>query len=358
MLDIKQFLYPHSIAIDIGESAIKVLDLSKDSDGNFKIEKYGIQQIPDKVIVDGNIKELEILASVLKKLLKSMNCKNKNAIIGIPNSSSVSRVIQIADGYSDAEIIDEIMLEADRYIPYPIHETFFDYQIMGNSLKGRNLLDVQLVAAKMEAVNDRIEVLNLAGLKPTIVDLNKYALDRIFLGQIKNFLPEQGDGKVIAFIDLGFNYASITVFDNLEPVYNRETSFGGSQLISEIQQRYSLEYLETFYMLHQEQLPVEYRKDILEPFKETITQQVNRLLQLFSSSDDVYKDGVDMIVLTGGLAAIPELDKVVYEFLKIKTLMGDPFLNMNLNENLDMDDFLKDSKSLNVCCGLAMRNFE
>jgi type IV pilus assembly protein PilM len=74
-------------------------------------------------------------------------------------------------GLSDKEMEEQIELEADQYIPYSLDEVNIDFAIQGETDDKPDMVDVLLAASRRENVEDRVAALEMAGLKPVIVDV-------------------------------------------------------------------------------------------------------------------------------------------------------------------------------------------
>ena len=80
---------------------------------------------------------------------------------------------------------------------------------------------------------------------------------------------------------------SLSVIENDELIYTREQAFGGKQLTEEIMRRYGLAYEEAGRLKKVGGLPENYVPEVLDPFKETMAQQVSRFLQFFYTSGNI-----------------------------------------------------------------------
>jgi type IV pilus assembly protein PilM len=127
-------------------------------------------------------------------------------------------------------------------------------------------------------------------------------------------------------------------------------------LTEEIQRRYGLSYEEAGLAKKQGGLPDTYLPEVLEPFKEAMTQQISRSLQFFFSSSQF--SSVDHIVLAGGSASIPDIDQMIEERLSISTSIANPFANMTLSNKIKAQVLSNDAPALMIACGLALRSFD
>ena len=128
---------------------------------------------------------------------------------------------------------------------------------------------------------------------------------------------------------------------------------GGKQLTEEIQRRYGLTYEEAGLAKRQGGLPDNYGPEVLEPYKESMAQQVNRALQFFYSSSQY--GHVDRIVLAGGCASIEGAAEMISEKTGSEVAIANPFAEMALSSKVRAQVLSNDAPSLMIACGLAMR---
>jgi Tfp pilus assembly protein, ATPase PilM len=204
-------------------------------------------------------------------------------------------------------------------------------------------------------VDDRLEALSQAGLKAKIVDVEAFAMENAFT-LLADQLPDALDNQTIAIVDVGATMATLNVLYGARTVYTREQGFGGKQLTEEIQRRYGLSYEEAGLAKRHGGLPDNYTTDVLEPFKKAMVQQIARSLQFFVSSSA--NRNIDGIILAGGCASIPGVDKLVEQSLGVTAYVANPFINMALSNKIKPQILSNDAPAMMIACGLALRSFD
>ena len=194
-----------------------------------------------------------------------------------------------------------------------------------------------------------------AGLKAKIVDVEAFAIENAFM-LLADQLPDAIENQTIAIADIGATMSTLNVLHDCRTVYTREQGFGGKQLTEEIQRRYGLSYEEAGLAKKHGGLPDNYVADVLDPFKNAMIQQISRSLQFFVSSSA--NRSIDGIVLAGGCASIPGLDKVVEQSLGIPAYIANPFINMALSNKVKPQSLSNDAPAMMIACGLALRSFD
>jgi len=169
-------------------------------------------------------------------------------------------------------------------------------------------------------------------------------------------LPENGKGQIIAIVDIGANSTHVNVLNDNQTVYQREHALGGNTLTNEISRRFDLPVEEAEDAKRKGLLPDSYESEVLQPFLDSVAQEIGRALQLFFSATSFQR--VDHILLAGGCAAIPGLDDVVHSKMQTSTLIANPFSKMAVSSHVKARQLASEAPSLFVVCGLALRRFD
>ncbi len=342
------------LGLDISSTTVKLLELSK-SNGRYRVEAYGVEPMPPNAVVEKNISDVEGVGEAIKRLTSRAKAASKLAAVAVAGSAVITKTIEMDAALSDEELENQITVEADQYIPYPLDEVAIDFEVQGVSGRNADQVEVLLAACRKENVELREAALELGGLKARVVDIEAHAMKRAF-ELIKRQLGENADELVVAIIDIGATMTTLSVLADDRSIYTREQLFGGKQLTEEIQRRYSLSFEEAGLAKKQGGLPDDYEQEVLQPFKEAVLQQVTRSLQFFFSSSQY--DDVDYIVLAGGTASIEGLSAMIENKLGTPTIIANPFVDMSLASKVDADALANDAPALMIACGLAMRSFD
>ena len=276
---------PVVLGLDISSTAIKLLELGQSGD-RLRVESYAVEPLPANSVIEKNIADVEAVGDAIKRAVKRSASRTKLAAVAVAGSAVITKIIAMPASLTEDDMEQQIELEADQYIPYPLEEVNLDFEVIGPSENDPERIDVLLAASRSENVDIRIAAIELAGLKAKIVDVEAYAMENAFSLLIPQ-LPEQGIDQTIAVIDIGATMTTLNVMHDRKTIYTREQVFGGKQLTEEIQRRYGLSYEEAGMAKRQGGLPDNYVPEVLEPFKDAMTQQVSRSLQFFYGSSQI-----------------------------------------------------------------------
>lgn len=342
------------LGVDISTAAIKLLELSW-SGSRYKVESYAVSPLPLDAVVDKSITDVDVIANAIKAAVKQSGTKTKKACVAVAGSSVMTKIISMPATLSEDEMEDQILVEADQYVPYSLDEVNLDFEVQGITENDPEMVDVLLAASRRENVEDRVEALAKAGLEASIVDVEAFAMENAF-SVFSEQLPEESNKQAVAIMDIGATMSTLNVVHNDRTVYTREQSFGGKQLTEEIQRRYGLSFEEAGLAKKHGGLPDNYGVDVLDPFKKAVVQQISRSLQFFTSSN--VNEKVGNIVLAGGCSSIAGIDKLVEQDLGIPVYIANPFINMALSNKVKPQSLSNDAPSMMIACGLALRSFD
>ena len=341
------------LGVDISSHYVKVLELERDARG-YVVAAYAVAPLPPNAVVDKNIADVERVADALNLAVARSRSPLKECAVAVPGSSVITKVIEMPADLNEEEMESQITLEADQYIPFPLDEVAMDFDVQGLSESNPEQVEVLVAACRLENVDQRSEVLEFADLKPKVVDVEAYALERALqtMAPAYNVQPED----LVAVIDIGALSTTISVLQNDQTVYTREQPFGGQLLTEEIQRRYGLSEEEAGLAKRQGGLPDDYEAEVLEPFKDNVVQQVTRSLQFFFSSSQYHE--VDHVLLAGGVASMDGLADMVEDKLETSTSVANPFANMSVSSRVNSAALANDAPSLMIVTGLALRSFD
>ncbi|MCH7743600.1 MAG: pilus assembly protein PilM [Proteobacteria bacterium] len=345
------------LGLDISSTSVKLLELSR-SGGNYKVESYGVEPLPDNAVVEKNISDVEGVGEAIARLTDRCKTKVKFAAVAVAGSAVITKTIEMGADLSEDEMENQIEVEADQYIPYPLDEVALDFEVQGPSPRSEDQVEVLLAACRRENVEMREAALELGGLKAKVVDIEAHCMQRAF-GLVRADFTEEGaeeEDQIIAIIDIGATMTTLSVITGVGAPYTREQLFGGKQLTEEIQRRYSLSVEEAGLAKKQGGLPDDYETEVLVPFKEAVIQQVTRSLQFFYSSSAY--DDVDHIILAGGTSSIEGLAEMVAAKLGTSCSIANPFAKMSLASKVSQENLHNDAPALMIACGLALRSFD
>jgi len=354
-LDIFSPKAPPLFGLDISSSSVKMLEIVEAGRGAYRVERYVIEPLPRDATVDGNISNLESVVEAVKRGYKRLGTRSRHVAMAVPTGAVITKKIIVPASLRENELEVQVESEANQYIPFALEEVNLDFQVVGPSPTSPDEQEVLIAATRKEKVEDRVAVAESAGLKAAVMDIEAFA-QQSALGLVVKQLPNAGKDMNVAIVDVGANVMNVSVMRNDQSIYTREQAFGGNQLTQDIVARYGMSVEEAENAKRSGGLPDDFETEVLRPFMENLSMEVQRALQFFFTSTQYHS--VEQILLAGGSAVIPGMDEVVHTRTQVPTMVANPFASMQASPRIQLKKLMVDAPSLIVACGLAMRRFD
>ena len=294
----------HLVGLDIGSRSLKAAEIEETKRGR-NLKRFGITEIPAGAIEDGTINDPEAVAEAIRQLLKAYNIKERNVAISIGGYSVIVKKIAVQT-MDEQQLQDTIHFEAEQYIPFDISDVNLDFQILGENETNPNQMNVFLVAAKKEMVNDYVNLANLAGLTPCIVDVEAFALQNTF--EVNYDVTDEN----VALIDIGASKTSLNILKGNSSVFMRDVSLGCSQINQKIVSLIDCSYEDAEQLKYGEntdRISAEDLKGIVSSVVADWCTEIRRALDFFYSTYP--DDQIKKIILSGGGANIGEFRELL-----------------------------------------------
>jgi type IV pilus assembly protein PilM len=342
------------LGIDVSSSSVKLVELGRNSSGDLVLQRCAIEPLERGWITDGNIEKFDEVAEAVRRVVRKSGSKTKNVALALPTSAVITKKIILPGGLSDKELEAQVESEANQYIPFSLDEVSLDFCVVGPSANSVGDVEVLIAASRKEKVSDRQGLAEAAGLKPVVMDVESYA-SRMAAGRVIETLPNQGIDSLVALFEVGALTTSLQVMRNDEVLYERDQAFGGAQLTQLIVRQYGFSADEAEAKKRSGDLPDDYKTAVLDPFIESMSQEVGRALQFFFTSTPYNK--VDHILLAGGSAALPGLTDAVTQQTSFACMVINPFDAMEMASSVHARKIAREAPSYLTSTGLALRRF-
>lgn len=305
------------IGIDFGMNSIKALAL-KGKPGQYQLEAMASVPTPKGSIVDHQLQDMDQVVMALKLLRRQLNSRCNSVATAVTGSSVTTKTILVPRSLSPEELENQILLEAEQHIPFPLDEISLDYERLGTNANHPERDNILLSAARTESINSRVSALELAGWNTRVVDIGVHALAR---GVAACLAAEQIESGQLAIVDIGAECLTFAVMEQGEVIYNRVQNFGGAQLSRELARLTDMpaDYAEQTKV--DNTFPAELRDDVEQQHINTLLQHIRRNIQLFCSSSG--NQPPPALFLSGGGSQLAELAQVLQQELSLPVLQPD-----------------------------------
>jgi len=168
------------VGLDIGTSSVKLVELKNVND-HWKLIAMGVADIPrESLEAKSPDQQRVVVADTIKKAYEKSGIKIKKVATSLSGESIIIRYVKMPF-MTDEELRKTISKEAEQHIPLSMDQVVLDFQILGEGQEdGQRKIDVLLVAAKIDLVDQHIATLKAAGLTPAIIDVDAFAIQNAY----------------------------------------------------------------------------------------------------------------------------------------------------------------------------------
>lgn len=367
MLSTVTDIYGDLVGIDLDDSSILSISLHHTL-GAARVVHAEAIELPVNAVIDNGIVDNVAVVNAIKKILQKTNLYTVNTVIALPGSKVVIKHMKLDLRLSDYDLEARAWQEARRSFPDIVKSLYLDFSQTEEIDRDKNKkYSMTMVAARKEDMMPRVDALSQAGLTAKIVDVDYYALERVY-SLLASQLPADHVEKHVAMIDFNPHNIVFIVIHQKKMIYYNCQNYVGDALLPMVQKimgfTVSVPVKAKSTALPSLQSPslqipppvVASASDItaLDEEKKThIVMSIRRLFQSFYAE----KTGktIDVILMTGRCALITEMTQHVGKALDIPLVVGNPLLSLKISEKLDSEQLLKLGPAFALSCGLAMR---
>jgi len=337
--------------LDVGSGSIKAAEIVETKNGRM-LKQFAMVDISPGIIEEGVIKDHEAAAKTIRDLFKSNDLKDQNVAISIGGYSVIVKKISVQT-MTEGELQETIQFEAEQYIPFDISDVNLDFQILGENEQNPNQMDVLLVAAKKEMIDDYIRLIQLAGLNPCLIDVDAFALQNIFE------MNYEAEDESVALIDIGASKTSLNILKGTSSLFMRDVSLGCGQINEKIISMIDCTLEEAEEIKQSDQSERISQDDLSEIVSSVVSDwcaEIRRALDFFYSTYP--DDHIKKIVLSGGGANIKEFRDLLSADTSAGVEMINPFKSLHLSDRLDASYLERIAPQAAICMGLAIRKVD
>jgi type IV pilus assembly protein PilM len=352
---------PKKIAgLDIGNAYIKAMEFEGETLEDAKLANYWIEPIPSNIHNDGKLNNVEALGKIIKNMWRKAGFTAKHVAIALPNSNIISKKVisPVFDEDAAMNIQMENLMREHLVSGVSMDDIKMDYAILGENKMNITESDIMLVGARNESIDERVAIVESAGLTPLILDVEQYA----YQNMLRLIKGEEFVEKNYILLDCSANMMRMMIFQK-GVFFNEETRLiGGNTLTNEVSSNVGLDFEEAERLKKNREGDDTY--EIIE--KTFLNNYVNEFMSMFQfliSSTSI--DEIDEIILTGGTANIPGIENVFKHALQSNNetrIKSDPYVAKPLGEiiksdKIDLVALEKEQASLFLVTSLAVRQF-
>ncbi len=347
-----------ALGLDIGSSGVKLIQLKEQrrrGEVVYALQSFGMKPLPPEAIVDGALMNSTAIVQAIQELLGELKVKQKEVAIGVSGHSVIIKKISMPR-MSQEELEEAIQWEAEQHIPFDIKDVNLDTQILrpdANDATGQ--MDVLLVAAKKDMINDYTSVVSEAGLLPVVVDVDAFAVQNCFTANYE--IPQN---ETVVLINAGAAVVNINIVSGGVTTFTRDVTIGGNQFTEEIQKQLNVSYEEAEALKvgggradADAVVPQEVEK-VMGQVAEQVAGEIQRSLDFYAGT--AADSNFSRVYLSGGTAKVPALFKTIESRVGVPVEIMNPFKRIEIDNRKFDPAFIMDvAPQAAVAVGLALR---
>lgn len=347
-----------ALGLDIGSSGVKLISLKESrrrGEVIYGLQSFGMKPLPPEAIVDGALMNSTAIVQAIQELVGELKLRHKEVAIGVGGHSVIIKKISMPRMSQD-ELEEAIQWEAEQHIPFDIKDVNIDTQILkADPSDQTGQMEVLLVAAKKDMINDYTQVVTEAGLTPVVVDVDAFAVQNSFAANYE--VPQS---ETVVLINAGAAVVNINILSAGVTVFTRDVTIGGNQFTEEIQKQLSVSYEEAEALKvgggrgdADAVVPQEVEK-VMGQVAEQVAGEIQRSLDFYAgtAADATFSK----VFLSGGTAKVPALFKTIESRVGVPVEILQPFKRIEIDNRKFDPAFIMDvAPQAAVAVGLALR---
>ena len=364
------------VGLDMGSHSIKVVEIDH-SGKTPTLTNYGINELAPGAIVGGQVQQQDVVLDALNMLFDTCQIASRQVNIALGGSDVIIKTIK-TDRMNQEELAKAITWEAEQQVPFPLSEISMDYQVLDPDGTDPQM-NVLLVAAKRDLIDERINLLESAGFDVLLLDVDTFCL--------LNALEANVSGQVEScqcIVHFGHESTHLGLVRRGLPILTRNLPVGGSKLVDTIQAQLGVDEDQAYLALYGQEgteMPLETPvqspaepglgveeppysgsgmegiKPFIDSFLDDVVIGVNRAAAFLESTEE--SGSITNIYLSGGSANIPGIDRMFEEKVGIPTLVANPLSEIAYKSELFLAEPVeKVAATLMLAIGLGLRTPE
>lgn len=337
------------VGVDIGTTSIKVCQVKTGRKG-LELLRFGFEPLGTQVVVDGQVMDANVVTELLQKIFKEKKIRQRDVAVSVSGQAAIIRKISVPL-MTDAELNEQIQWEAEQHLPFDIKDVQVDHQVLTRN-PDEGQMEVLLVAAKRDQIEDYAQLVRAAKLRPVVCDIDAFSIQNLF--EVTRGLDP---AQTFAIVNVGATLSSLNIVSGGVSAFSREIANGGNAVSEEIQRTLGVpfEQAEAYKCGEgQDGIVPDQVIQIVEGCCDGIAAEIQRSLDFFmATSGDV---SIGRLYLTGGCANLAPLAHSVETRSRIPVETWLPTEGIvSVGKDVDRELLERSGLQLSVSLGLALR---
>lgn len=303
-----------TIGLDIGSGFVKLVGVDRSS-GDPVVTRVAMSPLVPDAIVEGEVMDPGLVADTIRSLLQSAGIKERGVVTAVGGHDVIVKKIPM-DRMKEADARQVIRWEAEQHVPFDMENVELDFQIL-DPLDDGLQMQVLLVAAKRELVENKVSLLSDAGLEAVVIDVDAFALHNAF----EYNYPEAMQG-IVALANIGHETTNVNITEDGIPILTREIAFGSRRLREDLQRERGLTAEQAEEVVQGRRGEAELER-FVEEAADGLAVGIERAAAFLMTQRG--GESLGKLYLSGGGARIPHMAEKLAERMNLETELVNPF---------------------------------
>jgi type IV pilus assembly protein PilM len=342
------------IGLDIGSSGVRAAELSMRTTPPTLV-RIGQIPLPLGAMANGEVRESDTVAQAIRELWRKGKFRSKEVIMGVANQRVVVREVSLP-WLAETEMRESLPFQVQEYVPLPLDDAVLDYCVLEEfEREGRRMVRLLVVAAQKIMIQQAVQTVEAAGLRPKAMDLVPFAIVRS-AGSVEG-MGLDGDAGEEALVDVGADVTSICVHAMGVPRFVRILPSAGHDVTGVVARSLGVD---------EEQAEALKRNEAPQAEPGRAEQVAEAARSIASSFADEVRSSLDFyvtqtpgariarVLLTGGGSKLAGLNQLLADRLPAEVAPGHAFRRVTPALDLAAETMAEAEPLLAVAIGLAI----
>ncbi|MDH3223440.1 MAG: type IV pilus assembly protein PilM [Gemmatimonadota bacterium] len=335
-----------TVGLDIGSGFVKLVEVDHSGDQP-EVARVAMRALAPDAIVEGEVMDPGLVSETVQALLESTGIKTKDVVTAVGGHDVIIKKIEM-DRMKETDAREVIRWEAEQHVPFDIKSVELDFQILDPEEEELQM-QVLLVAAKRELVDDKVSLLMDAGVNPALIDVDAFALHNAF----EHNYPEAMDG-IVALVNVGHEITNVNILEDGVPILTRDIPFGSRRLRETLQREHGLTAEQAEDVVQGRQ-PLDGLDRAVDTAADEVAVGIERASAFLMTRQSASSLG--RIYLSGGGARIPDMAERLASRMGVETRVVNPFERVPVRPDAGVEMVLEEAgPMLLLPLGLALRS--
>ena len=334
-------------ALDIGTSAVRVVQLSPTGSDSWNLVHYGYAPVDEKIVSSNSAESMRRLGEVIMTAVGQSGIKEKNIVIGLPSSKTFTTVIDVPT-MGEAELRNTIKYQVDQYIPMAVDDSKVDWALLGQSLHNPQQQEVLLASTANSYSEERLEFIEGLGF-------NVIAAEPDPIAMIRSLIPTGVmDARLI--IDVGEQSTNLAITFGDTPRLVRTIPMGLKTLIKaavqnlNVQEDQARQFIIKFGLA-----PDRLEGQVYRSIESTLDNFATELVKSIKFFQTRYPNTpVGGILLSGFAAVVPQFGEYLTAKTSVASSIANPWQKIRVAQS-DQQQLGSIASEFATVIGLAQR---